>query len=216
MELISGAGAPREPPGAPQAIVIAGPNGAGKTTAAPFLLRDELEVLTYVNADIIARGLSGFAPEAAEREAGEMMLRWLDQLAAQYASFAFETTLAGRGHARRILRLIAAGYDVHLLYLWLPSADQAVARVRLRVRLGGHDIPEATIRRRYQRSVTNLVTLYMPIVTTWRVYDGRGFATGAGIPLIVRGQGDRAREVRDVQAWDSIRQQLGISDGEEV
>jgi predicted ABC-type ATPase len=97
----------------PQAIVIGGPNGAGKTTAAPILFRDELHVPAYVNADVIAQGLSGFAPEAADRQAGEILLQRLSHLQDRRESFAFETALAGRGHAQRIRDLIEDGYDVH-------------------------------------------------------------------------------------------------------
>lgn len=193
---------------APQAIILAGPNGAGKTTAAPVLLRDELQVPIYVNADVIAHGLSGFAPEAADREAGEILLRRLDYLQAERARFAFETTLSGRGHAKRVRELIRQGYTVHLLYIWLPNADQAVARVQLRVRHGGHDVPEETIRRRYDRSLHNLLELYMPIVSTWRVYDGRGFVQGRGVPLIAHGGLNRTVSVREHQIWQQMSRQL--------
>lgn len=192
----------------PQAIILAGPNGAGKTTAAPVLLRDELHVPTYVNADVIAQGLSGFAPEIADRQAGEILLRRLDDLREDRASFAFETTLSGRGHAHRVRDLIRGGYAVHLLYIWLPDANQAVARVQLRVMHGGHDIPEATIRRRFERSLHNLTNLYMPIVSTWRVYDGRGFAQGQAVPLIAHASSDRIVRIRDDGSWKQIIQQL--------
>jgi predicted ABC-type ATPase len=196
------------PSTAPQAIILAGPNGAGKTTAAPVLLRDELHVPTYVNADVIAQGLSGFAPESADREAGEILLRRLDQLQAHRASFAFETTLSGRGHARRVRDLIRDGYAVHLLYIWLPDAEHAVARVRLRVMHGGHAVPEETIRRRYNRSLHNLSNLYMPLASTWRVYDGRGFAQGHGVPLIAHGGLNRTARIQDDQAWKLVTGQL--------
>lgn len=196
------------PTPAPQAIILAGPNGAGKTTAAPTLLRDELRVPIYVNADVIAQGLSGFAPQAADRQAGEILLRRLDRLQADRVSFAFESTLSGRGYAKRIRRLIHDGYGVHLLYIWLPDADQAVARVKLRVRHGGHDIPEDTIRRRYSRSLHNLTKLYMPIVSTWRVYDGRGFGQGRAVPLIAHGGMNRDLSIREKQIWQEVTQQL--------
>lgn len=192
----------------PQTIILAGPNGAGKTTAAPILLADELRVFTYVNADVIAQGLSGFAPENADREAAAIMLRRLDQLQRERQSFAFESTLAGRAHVSRIRDLRADGYDVHLFYIWLPDADEAVARVKLRVAHGGHDIPEEVIRRRFPRSLSNLFALYMPVVSTWRVYDGRGFSRGTGVPLIARGGGGRTGEVRDQRTWKAIRRQL--------
>ncbi len=157
--------------GAPQIIIIAGPNGAGKSTLAPLLLRDKLKLTEYVNADTIALGLSAFAPENAAIEAGRVMLKRLHDLAAQRKSFAFETTLATRSYAKWLRALMEQGYDVHLIYLWLRSPEIAIARVQERVRAGGHDVPEATIRRRYKRGVENFFALYESLATSWSVYD---------------------------------------------
>ncbi len=155
----------------PQIIIIAGPNGAGKSTLAPLLLRDKLKLTEYVNADTIALGLSAFAPESAAIEAGRVMLKRLHDLAAQRKSFAFETTLATRSYAKWLKALMGQGYDVHLIYLWLRSPEIAIARVQERVRVGGHDVPEATIRRRYKRGVENFFALYESLATSWSVYD---------------------------------------------
>lgn len=155
----------------PQIIIIAGPNGAGKSTLAPLLLRDKLKLTEYVNADTIALGLSAFAPENAAIEAGRVMLKRLHDLAAQQKSFAFETTLATRSYAKWLKGLIEQGYDVHLIYLWLRSPEIAIARVQERVRAGGHNVPEATIRRRYKRGVENFFALYESLATSWSVYD---------------------------------------------
>ena len=152
-------------------IVLAGPNGSGKTTAAPKLLRDVLGVVEFVNADTIAQGLAAFGPELVAMEAGAVMLSRLRQLADQRRNFAFETTLAGRSLAPWLSSLIQNGYDFHLAYLWLPSADLAVARVADRVRMGGHHVPEETIRRRYRAGRRNFFRLYMPLATIWRMYD---------------------------------------------
>jgi predicted ABC-type ATPase len=155
----------------PQIIIIAGPNGAGKSTLAPLLLRDKLKLTEFVNADTIALGLSAFAPESAAIEAGRVMLKRLHDLAAQQKSFAFETTLATRSYAKWLKTLREQGYDVHLIYLWLRSPEIAIARVQERVRSGGHDIPEATIWRRYKRGAENFFRLYQELATTWAVYD---------------------------------------------
>lgn len=117
----------------PNVIVISGANGAGKSTLAPFLLRDMFRILEYVNADTIAEGLSAFAPETAASDAGKTMLRRLDELTEERKSFAFETTLASRSYAKRIIDLQSAGYHFHLIYLWLKSPQLAVERVRARV-----------------------------------------------------------------------------------
>lgn len=155
----------------PQVILIAGPNGAGKTTLAPFLLRDNLDVREYVNADPIALGLSGFDPSGAAMAAGRIMLNRLNELAEQNKSFAFESTLATRSYARWIERLLDQGYGFQLTFLWLQDVELAVQRVRARVRAGGHDIPEHVIRRRYQSGLKNFRKLYQPLAHSWAVYN---------------------------------------------
>lgn len=122
-------------PTTPNLVVLAGPNGAGKSTAAPMLLRGTLGVTEFVNADVIAQGLSAFAPDRVALSAGRIMLRRLQELARQGVSFAFETTLASRSFAPWIRELAQTGYQFHLVFLWLPSADFAVQRVADRVRL---------------------------------------------------------------------------------
>ena len=134
----------------PKIIIIAGPNGAGKTTFAREFLPQEAGCPIFVNADLIAAGLSPFAPERAAIQAGRLMLKAIAQHVARRESFAFETTLSGVGYARKIPQWRQLGYRLELFFLSLPSADMAVQRVAERVRQGGHDIPEATIRRRFE------------------------------------------------------------------
>lgn len=168
----------------PTVVVIGGPNGAGKSTAARTVLAETLRLLTFVNADVIAQGLSGFAPDSAAVEAGRIMQSRLHDLARQRSDFAFETTLAGRSLSGWLRSLRETGYFVFLIYCWLDTPDLSVARVAHRVRTGGHDVPEETIRRRYQRSVENFFGLYRPIANNWRVYDNSGMA---GHRLIAEG-----------------------------
>lgn len=182
----------------PQIIIIAGPNGAGKSTLAPLLLRDKLKLTEYVNADTIALGLSAFAPENAAIEAGRVMLKRLRDLAVQRKSFAFETTLATRSYAKWLKALMEQGYDVHLIYLWLRSPEIAIARVQERVRAGGHDVPEATIRRRYKRGVENFFGLYQEIVSTWTVFD---HSTLNQAIMIGTGQGKTNSIISDNELW---------------
>ncbi len=156
----------------PEVIVIAGPNGAGKSTLAPALLRDTLHILEYVNADTIAEGLSAFAPEDASFEAGRVMLGRLRELAANGEDFSFETTLATRFYATWLRKLQAEqNYRVSIAYLWLRSPDLAVSRVAARVNVGGHSIPEETIRRRFRRSTHNFFKLYRPMANAWRFFN---------------------------------------------
>jgi len=154
--------------------VLAGPNGAGKSTSAARLLLGALNVAEFVNADTIAQGLSAFAQDRVAFQAGRIMLKRLAELARVRASFGFETTLASRSYASWLAGLRAAGYKVHVVFLWLPNADAAVARVTERVRAGGHDVPESKIRRRYVAGLKNLLRLYLPLADTWQVVDNSG------------------------------------------
>jgi predicted ABC-type ATPase len=176
----------------PRVILIAGPNGAGKSTLAPSLLRDRLQVTDYVNADVIARGLSAYSPDSVAFSAGRIMLRRLRDLAAARATFAFESTLATRSYARWLTTLIATGYEFELVFLWLRSPDLAVERVRERVRSGGHDIPPDVIRRRYARGRANFLELYSPIAMRWSVLDnsarGQASVIAAGSGSVVHVQ----------------------------
>ena len=155
----------------PNIFVIAGPNGAGKSTTARTVLPNFLDCVEFVNADDIARGLSAFRPESVAWLAGRMMLRRLDELVRQRVDFAFETTLSSRSFAPWLRKRQTEGFDVHLLYLWLPSPDLAVARVAARVQAGGHGLAETDIRRRYWRGRDNFWELFMPLANTWEVYD---------------------------------------------
>ena len=185
----------------PAVIVLAGPNGAGKSTSAPELLKGTLAVTEFVNPDLIAQGLSAFAPDQTALAAGRIMLRRLRELAGQRATFAFETTLASRSFAPWLAKLRTSGYRIHIIFLWLPSADLAVERVAGRVRLGGHNVPEAHIRRRYTAGLRNFFELYKPISTTWRVYDN----SAASRPhLIARGKGSQIIKTVDHLKWNRI------------
>jgi predicted ABC-type ATPase len=157
----------------PICYVIGGPNGAGKTSAALRIL-PQLGCLAYVNADAIAAALSPFQPEKSAIEAGRMMLSRIHDLAAQQKTFAFESTLASRSFAPFLKQRKADGYQIVLLYFYLASPELAIARVRARVAAGGHHIPEADIRRRYERSLNNLNSLYLPLVDAWEIYDNSG------------------------------------------
>ena len=155
----------------PHLTVLAGPNGAGKSTSAPLLLKGTLGVTEFVNADVVALGLSAFAPEKAALQAGKIMLERLKELARNRQNFAFETTLASRSFAPWISKLRGTGYRAHLVFLWLPSPEHAIARVAERVRLGGHSVPEDVIRRRYGAGLKNFFNLYLPVVDSWSIYD---------------------------------------------
>jgi predicted ABC-type ATPase len=188
-------------PAHPIVVALAGPNGAGKSTAGPVLLRDTLGIREFVNADVIARGLSAFAPERAAMPAGRAMIARVRDLARQKAGFAFETTLAGRAYAPWIRQLVRTGYEFHLIFLWLPSAEFAVKRVADRVRLGGHGVPDPVVRRLYLTGLANFFSLYRPLATTWRVYDNSSIS----MPRIVAwGRGTETSQIVDPETWTII------------
>ena len=152
-------------------IIIAGPNGAGKTTFARSFLPEEAQCPRFINADLIAAGLSPFAPEAAAIKAGRLMLKEIADCVQRGESFAFETTLAGLAYVRHIEQWRVAGYHVSLFFLTLPHAEAAVARVAERVRQGGHNIAEPVIRRRFAAGLRNFRSHYQANVDTWAIYD---------------------------------------------
>lgn len=157
----------------PRVIVIAGPNGAGKTTFAREFLPVEAQCPVFVNADLIAAGLSPFAPEVAAIKAGRIMLAEIDDHVAHGRSFAMETTLSGRAYVAKILQWRALGYRVSLFFLSLPNAEMAIERVHLRVSQGGHNIPEAVIRRRFAAGLANFENTYKPLANAWFLYDNQ-------------------------------------------
>jgi predicted ABC-type ATPase len=152
-------------------VIIAGPNGAGKTTFAQEFLPGEAGCPEFINADLIAKGLSPFAPENAAFQAGRIMLGQMAVKVSRGESFAFETTLSGLNYARHIPRWRKAGYHVKLIFLGVASADLAVARVRARVAQGGHDVAEAIIRRRFDAGLRNFNDVYRHLVDSWALYD---------------------------------------------
>lgn len=155
---------------APRVVIFAGPNGAGKSTYADAILA-ALGIKTFVNADYIARGLSGRNTDAVAFEAGRIMLNRLHQLGEAKADFAFESTLSSRTFAAFITKLKQQGYAIVIYYFSLANAQLAIRRVKLRVSLGGHDVPADVVRRRFARSLNNFFNLYMPLADEWTLFD---------------------------------------------
>jgi predicted ABC-type ATPase len=189
----------------PTVVVLAGPNGAGKSTAAPALLHGALGVAEFVNADVIARGLSAFNAEGAALAAGRVMLDRLKTLARQRGSFAFETTMASRSFAPWLVDLKKTGYTLHLVFLWLSSSELAVQRVAERVALGGHDVPADIIRRRYGAGLRNFFSLYQPLASTWRLYD----ASGRAPRLIAQKMPRGSAQIYDKKTWTLVNSGSG-------
>jgi predicted ABC-type ATPase len=189
----------------PSVVVLAGPNGAGKSTVSRKVLSPSLGVAHFVNADVIAHGLSAFRSEEMAVKAGRIMLEHLHELSEQKVSFAFETTLASRSFAPWIGKLKERGYSFQMIFVSLPSAEMAMNRVRDRVRRGGHDVPQDTIRRRYQRGLQNFFHLYRPLADAWWFYDN-SFPTR---PRLVAQKVDMIETVRNRPLWLSIEEAYG-------
>ena len=164
-------------------VIIAGPNGAGKTTFAREFLPNEANCPIFVNADLIAAGLSPFAPELAAFKAGRLMLEEIASHVKRGESFAFETTLAGLTYTQMIPSWRASGYKVELAFLSLPDAEMAIERVANRVQQGGHNVPEEVIRRRFVHGLKNFER-YKTLVDSWQLYDNSDIQT----ILIAEGQ----------------------------
>jgi predicted ABC-type ATPase len=189
---------------APLVVALGGPNGAGKTTSAPRLLRGAFVVDEFVNADTIAAGLSAYRPETAAVAAGRVMLDRLRELAQRRITFAFETTLSGRGHARWLQQLRSAGYRTHLVFLSLPSADLAVARVADRVRRGGHHVPEGVVRRRFHAGIRNLLEHYLTAVDSGQIYDN---SRADETQLVASWASGEKLTIVNLEAWNQLREQ---------
>jgi predicted ABC-type ATPase len=155
----------------PNVYVIAGPNGSGKTTFAKEYLPKFAKCLEFLNADLIAAGLSPFAPERENVRAGRILLTRIRELSQAGIDFGFETTLAGRNHAKQLYRMKSLGYRIVLIFLWLPDANLAVNRVASRVLQGGHNIPEVDIRRRFDSGLRNFFDLYQALADDWLLFD---------------------------------------------
>ncbi len=183
----------------PICTIIAGPNGAGKTTFALSYLPEVAGCRNFVNADMIAAGLSPLSPEREWLAASRLFLKEIEQYIRQREDFAFETTLSGKTYLRLIRRLLADGWRVELYYLWLPSIELSIERVAERVFHGGHDIPQASIVRRYPRSIENLLIHYTPLCSSTICLDN-----SRTIPEVIFVQDGTCRTVENSDLYQQL------------
>ncbi len=188
----------------PNVYIIAGPNGAGKTTFANQFLPRSVAGRQFINADLIAKGISPFAPDSVALEAGRVMLERIEQLHRQRVDFALESTLAARTLTSRLESMEQSGYRIHIVYLWLETPELAVARVAERVREGGHSVPDATIRRRYLAGLRNFFKLYLPLAHFWALYDNSSDES----LLVAFGDRDGSR-IEDPSRYEFIERMVG-------
>jgi len=155
----------------PRCIIIAGPNGSGKTTFARDYLRGIAGLIHFINADLIAGGISPLSPGLAALTAGRLVLRELDRLVDTKSDFAFESTLSGLQYAKRIADWRRRGYLIEIVYLRLASHHLALSRIAARVSQGGHDVPRADVIRRFKRGWANFRAVYQPLADQWAIYE---------------------------------------------
>jgi predicted ABC-type ATPase len=158
----------------PNVYIIAGPNGVGKTTFAQKFLPKYANCRVFINADLIAAGMSPFAPELAAFRAGRLMLEEIETQAKRGEDFGFETTLSGKGHLQLVRQLKERGFGVQIFYLWVPSAELTLARIKERVLRGGHDVPESVVRRRFEKSMRNFFGPFRTLADSWMLFDNSG------------------------------------------
>jgi predicted ABC-type ATPase len=184
--------------------IMAGPNGAGKTTFAREFLPNYADCRNFINADFIAQGMAPFSPETAARRAGRTMLGEIRSFAESGVSFAFETTLSGRSYLPLLRRLKAQGYEIHFFFLWLKTVDLALARVQERVSRGGHDVPEAVIRRRFDRSMRNFLTDYRSLAEVWTLFDNSG-----EVPKLIAWERDKTIRIIEKTTYAALVKRYG-------
>jgi predicted ABC-type ATPase len=156
---------------APNIYIVAGPNGVGKTTFMEEFLPNYADCLHFVNADLIAAGLSPFSPQSVAIKAGKLVLEEIERHIDYRHDFAFETTLAGKSYVRLLKTVREKGYRIHLFFLWLQDVELAIKRIEMRVKAGGHDVPIIDVKRRFYRGIYNLFHLYRPLLDFWMLFD---------------------------------------------
>jgi predicted ABC-type ATPase len=183
--------------------IIAGPNGSGKTTFVKKFLPSYAGCMHFVNADLIAAGLSPFSPEIAAVKAGKIMLEEIHAYARQGSDFSFETTLAGKSYTRLLKALKKEGYRIHLYFLWLRNVDLALKRIAERVSMGGHDVPTDVVHRRFIRGLHNLFHLYRPLLDSWIIFDN-----SADTPRVIVDEEDLKLNIVDDRLFKIIERSI--------
>jgi predicted ABC-type ATPase len=188
----------------PNLYIIAGPNGAGKTTFARKFLPDYARCFEFVNVDLIASGLSPFDPERAALKAGRIMLEQIHSLAKRGVDFGFESTLSGKTYVRFLRGMKRGGYSIHIFFLWMNDVELGLERIKLRVRNGGHAIPEATVRRRFGRSLANFLRVYRTLADSWTIFDNSG-----DVPRMIAFEESGKIEILDADLFNNLLKYKG-------
>jgi len=183
--------------------IIAGPNGSGKTTFAREFLPTYAHCPNFVNADLIAQGLSPFSPAAAAIKSGRLVLEEIRGFAHKQADFGFETTLSGKSYVNLLKALKRQGYKLHLFFLWVPGPELAVARIKERVAEGGHNVPIQDVKRRFNRSISNFFRLYEPLLDSWMFFNNAG-----SVPILIAKRKNGQSEIIDRELFQGIQRNV--------
>ena len=183
--------------------IMAGPNGSGKTTFAKLFLPDYVNCPNFVNADLIAQGLAPFDPRAAAIKAGKLVLQQIHEHARRGVDFAFETTLSGKSYVSLLTELKSKGYALHLFFLWIPSPELAIARIKDRVVEGGHNVPADDVRRRFTRGINNFFGLYESLLDSWMLFDN-----SKAKPVLIAKRRNGRREVVNADLFTAVQRSM--------
>jgi predicted ABC-type ATPase len=184
--------------------IIAGPNGAGKTSFAVKFLPAYAKCSNFINADLIAVGLSPFSPRTVALKAGKLVLEQIHQFAGKGIDFAFETTLSGKLYVNLLKSLKAKGYRIHLFFLWIPNSGLAISRIKNRVAEGGHDVPAEDVIRRFNRSIANFFRLYQPLSDSWLLFNN-----AESNPILIAQMKSGRMTLMDRDLYNSIIESIG-------
>ncbi|MEI6399132.1 MAG: AAA family ATPase [Pseudomonadota bacterium] len=186
----------------PTIHVVAGPNGAGKTTFARSFL-PEYGCRRFLNADLIAAGLSPLSPATGAIRAARILLEEWEVLTKSKQTFGFETTMSGRVYASRLRQAQEAGYQVNIYYIWIPTVTVVLRRIRQRVAKGGHDVPSKDVKRRFRPSLENFFALYLPIADEALLFDG-----SARPPKLVAEIRKEEQMINEWKTYEKIKQAI--------
>lgn len=188
----------------PKCWIIAGPNGAGKTTfALDYLNKDKDFPGNFINADLIAAGLSPLNPEKEVFNASRILLLKINENIERKQDFAFETTLSGKTYLKLVQRLKLLGWSVTLIYLALPNMAMSKQRVAERVKHGGHNIPAKDIERRFSRSLNNLLKHFSNIVDNCLCFMNEGKK-----PVLIFSQKNGYRVIHNSNYYELLQKDL--------
>jgi predicted ABC-type ATPase len=186
--------------------IIAGPNGSGKTTFATEFLPNFAKCPNFVNADLIAQGLSPFFPKQMAIKAGKLVLQQIRELVGKGVDFGFETTLSGKTYLKHFRYLKSKGYKLHLFFLWISNTQLAIARIKDRVARGGHAVPSEDVKRRFKRSMNNFFKEYRLLADQWILFDN-----AQARPRIIAKKQNAHIDVTNHKLCERITREIGVT-----